>query len=208
MPLFKIGKGNRKMERFISTSEWREFEEISEMFRNKIKEVRKKVAVITNIPCIEVVKDNKILEEVKLYKLDYSEVLRSIGCADCKSIYSFNKEKLEKIKLCMEKLTARINHELIEYFSQFEFKYHDKKTIETYCNQFGYKGFLSGDTPTIEECSDMIECFYTPETEFRANRHNKNRLPKENIHIEYGYTPKCSICGDGGCPSCEPWFFM
>lgn len=195
-------------ERFICTGEWEEYCMIADMFREKMKELRELTNVIKNTPHIDVVTDDSIIAQGKLYRLDYSAVLSSIGFAEGNSIYSFNLQKLEQIKKAMKALTVRIQNKLREHFGSMQFEYHSPEVIEKYIARFGYSGSFSDEEPTITEHSEYISSFYQKETTFRPNRHNRKKLKAEHEWTIGYHEVSCSRCGDGGCPSCEPWFFM
>ena len=193
---------------YTSRAEYEEYTNIMKILRNKCKELNYLTKVIENIPHIEVITDNSILNN-QLYVLEYGI---DDGCKPYRKvvdIYSFNKHKLEKIQSTMDSITNKMQNTLREMFSKYEFKYHSQEDITIIINRIGYDGGIKAETPMIKEVSNQRKnILYKQKTKFRPNRHNRDKLNRKNrLRIEKPYEPQCSICGDGGCPHCMPHLF-
>ena len=157
--------------------EYKEYREISDMVSTKCKEYKALFEVLNNVPYKEALTKNNLNKD--LFILKYS-LYNTYSCYTLKSMYySFNENKLEQIKKVMENITDKINNELKIYFSQFEFKYHNKEDIERMIDRIGYYNI------EIENANmDKKFLYKAPSKKYRKNRHDFKREKKNLANIE------------------------
>ena len=170
------------MVKTITPVEFKEYEAISNLLFNKCKEYKGLFKVLDNAPYKEVLTKNNLNKD--LFILKYSLYNTYTSYTLNSMYYSFNKEKLEQMKKVMENITDKINNELKIYFSQFEFKYHNKEDIERMINKIGYYNI------EIENANiDKRILYKAPSKKYRKNRHDfkreKNNEDRREMFEDY-----------------------
>ena len=168
--------------RTITPIEYNEYQKITEMVATKAKEYKALFEVLNNVPYKEALTKNNLNKD--LFILKYS-LYNTYSCYTLKSMYySFNEDKLEQMKKVMENITNKINNELKIYFSQFDFKYHNKEDIERMIDRIGYYNI------EIENANKDKRILYKlPSKKYRKNRHDfkreKNNEDRREMFEDY-----------------------
>ena len=161
----------------ITPIEYKEYQQITDMLADKCKEYKALFKLLENTPYKEVLTKNNLNKD--LFILKYSLYNTYTSYTLNSMYYSFNKDKLEKIKKVMEGITDKINNELKIYFSQFEFKYHTKEDIEKIIDRIGYWNV------EIENANTDKRFLYKPTSKkYRKNRHDFKREKNNNDRKE------------------------
>lgn len=168
--------------KYITPIEYKEYQQITDMLADKCKEYKTLFKVLDDTPYKEVLTKNNLNKD--LFILKYSLYNTYTSYTLNSMYYSFNKDKLEKIKKVMEGITDKINKELKIYFSQFEFKYHTKEDIEKIIDRIGYWNVEIENANT-----DKRFLYKAPSKKYRKNRHDfkreKNNNDRREIFEEY-----------------------
>lgn len=168
--------------KYITPIEYKEYQQITDMLADKCKEYKTLFKVLDDTPYKEVLTKNNLNKD--LFILKYSLYNTYTSYTLNSMYYSFNKDKLEKIKKVMEGITDKINKELKIYFSQFEFKYHTKEDIEKIIDRIGYWNIEIENANT-----DKRFLYKAPSKKYRKNRHDfkreKNNNDRREIFEEY-----------------------